>query len=189
MAVGCARSGRRASPRVDGARRDLWSAQRWHSRTRTAPSSTSSCVTWTRWRRGHGQPSTCASDTASRTTVSGAGSCWPGATAAIRARTAPRGSRRPLESLRSIGAEYRRPLYLAILAETHRAAGDTDRATSILGAALVTARANEDVVLAARDPSADRGAGAALRSGRHAPDARSPWPAATAAARSSCERR
>ena len=50
-----------------------------------------------------------------------------------------------LESLRAIGAEYRRPLYLAILAETHQAAGDTDRATSILGAALITALANEDV--------------------------------------------
>ena len=50
-----------------------------------------------------------------------------------------------LESLRSIGAELRRPLYLAILAETHRAVGDVDRAKSILGAALVTALANEDV--------------------------------------------
>jgi DNA-binding SARP family transcriptional activator len=50
-----------------------------------------------------------------------------------------------LESLRSIGAEFRRPLYLAILAETHRAVGDLDRASSVLGAALVTALANEDV--------------------------------------------
>jgi hypothetical protein len=50
-----------------------------------------------------------------------------------------------LESLRAIGAEYRRPLYLAILAETHKASGDDDRARSVLGAALVTALANEDV--------------------------------------------
>jgi tetratricopeptide (TPR) repeat protein len=50
-----------------------------------------------------------------------------------------------LESLRSIGAEYRRPLYLAILAETHQATGDIDRASSIFAAALVTALANEDV--------------------------------------------
>ncbi|HEV8403395.1 MAG TPA: hypothetical protein VGQ31_10215, partial [Candidatus Limnocylindrales bacterium] len=50
-----------------------------------------------------------------------------------------------LEGLRSIGAEFRRPLYLAILAETHQAAGDLDRARSILSAALVTALANEDV--------------------------------------------
>ncbi len=50
-----------------------------------------------------------------------------------------------LEGLRSIGAEFRRPLYLAILAETHQAAGEIDRATSILDAAIVTALANEDV--------------------------------------------
>ena len=50
-----------------------------------------------------------------------------------------------LESLRSIGAELRRPQYLAILAETHLAAGDVDRANSILGAAVATANANEDV--------------------------------------------
>jgi tetratricopeptide (TPR) repeat protein len=50
-----------------------------------------------------------------------------------------------LESLRSIGAELRRPHYLAILAQTHIAAGDLNRANSILGAAVATAKANEDV--------------------------------------------
>jgi tetratricopeptide (TPR) repeat protein len=49
-----------------------------------------------------------------------------------------------LESLRSIGAELRRPHYLAILAQTHQAAGDHDRANSILGAAVATANTNED---------------------------------------------
>ncbi len=62
----------------------------------------------------------------------------PGSNGTARIETA-------LESLRSIGAEFRRPLYLAILAETHQAAGDVDRARSILGAALVTALTNEDV--------------------------------------------
>ena len=50
-----------------------------------------------------------------------------------------------LESLRSIGAELRRPHYLAILAQTHLAGGDHDRARSILGAAVATANAQEDV--------------------------------------------
>ena len=50
-----------------------------------------------------------------------------------------------LESLRSIGAELRRPYYLAILAQTHLASGDPDRANAVLGAAVATANANEDV--------------------------------------------
>jgi DNA-binding SARP family transcriptional activator len=49
-----------------------------------------------------------------------------------------------LASLRSIGAEFRRPYYLSILAEAHHAEGDDDRARAILGAALSTAHANED---------------------------------------------
>ncbi len=62
----------------------------------------------------------------------------PGSNCVARIETA-------LESLRAIGAELRRPQYLAILAETHVAAGDVDRANSILGAAVATANANEDV--------------------------------------------
>jgi tetratricopeptide (TPR) repeat protein len=50
-----------------------------------------------------------------------------------------------LESLRSIGAELRRPYYLAILAQTHLATGDRDRANAVLGAALATATGNEDL--------------------------------------------
>jgi DNA-binding SARP family transcriptional activator len=49
-----------------------------------------------------------------------------------------------LSRLRSIGAELRRPHYLAILAQTHHAAGDDDRANAILGAAVASANANED---------------------------------------------
>ncbi len=167
VAVGCARDepssgiGRRwRSPRP--AVRTAW---RW--RTRTGRCCTSSSATRTRWWRGHGPPWTCASATGSRTTASGARSCWPGAIATTRARTAPARIEAALESLRSIGAEYRRPLYLAILADTHRAAGDVDRATSILGAALVTALANEDVswlpeihrLIAELGPASDREAG------------------------------
>jgi tetratricopeptide (TPR) repeat protein len=50
-----------------------------------------------------------------------------------------------LASLRSIGAELRRPHYLAILAQTHQAVGDHDRANSILGAAIASAESNEDL--------------------------------------------
>ena len=93
-----------------------------------------------------------------------------------------------LESLRSIGAEYRRPLYLAILAETHQAAGDTDRATSILGAALITALANEDVSwlpeIHRLMAELGRPPVGKARFGR-----RSPSPAAMAAAHSSCGQR
>jgi tetratricopeptide (TPR) repeat protein len=62
----------------------------------------------------------------------------PGSDSVARIETA-------LESLRSIGAEIRRPYYLALLAQTHQAAGDVDRARSILDAAVATASANEDV--------------------------------------------
>lgn len=72
-----------------------------------------------------------------------------------------------LTSLRSIGAEFRRPYYLSILAEAHQAAGDDDRARAILGAALSTAHANEDRywvpeiqrLLAELGPEAEREAG------------------------------
>jgi hypothetical protein len=61
----------------------------------------------------------------------------PGSTSVSRIEAA-------LASLRSIGAELRRPHYLAILAQTHQAAGDDDRARSILAAAVASANANED---------------------------------------------
>lgn len=49
-----------------------------------------------------------------------------------------------LRTLRSIGAESRRPYFLSLLADTHAAGGDHDRGRAVLGAALSTADANED---------------------------------------------
>lgn len=51
---------------------------------------------------------------------------------------------RALASLRVMRAETRRPYYLALLAETHLAAGRDDAARAVLTAALTTANANDD---------------------------------------------